>query len=433
MDTSANFRKFTLPNGLTVFLYKMDGVMSASAILFVRTGAIFEKEEDRGISHLIEHSAFVGTKKFPSSSEVSNFAENLGILYNGGTSKDNTSYTLKSPSINFSKGLEMLAEFVFNPILDEQQVLKEKEIILSEFNDFWNDPIRRFDHVMFEKRFARPNHPYARRPMGVPETIKNLSLRKVAEYRSKFYNPTNMVLSIAGNFDENIENTVKDLFGIQGKGGVSEEPKFNPNDYSDFVLYNQEDKRPQISFNINFPAFGWLEADKRERTKLGLLSTILGSARSSRLFSRLREKDKLVYKITSGWGLLAWLGSLSINGSVSSEKLVQTVDTIKEEIENLIKNGVKENELELSKNFTIAQVMMQFDNPGVIARYFGEQTFYDEELWSPERRIEEIQKITKADLDVLASKIFNFTKVNIGFLGDVPKAIVNEVEKVFKK
>ena len=99
----------------------------------------------------------------------------------------------------------------------------------------------------------------------------------------------------------------------------------------------------------------------------------------------------------------------------------------------MIKNGVKENELELSKNFTIAQVMMQFDNPGVIARYFGEQTFYDEELWSPERRIEEIQKITKADLDVLASKIFNFTKVNIGFLGDVPKAIVNEVEKVFKK
>lgn len=433
MDTSKNFKKIVLSNGMTVLLYKMDSVMSASAILFVRTGAIFEKEEDRGISHLIEHSAFVGTKNFPSSTEVSNFAENLGIVYNGGTSKDNTSYTLKSPNINFSKGLEMLAEFVFNPILDKQQVLKEKEIILSEFNDFWNDPVRHFEHIMFEKRFNKPNHPYARRPMGVPETIKNLSLGKVAEYRSKYYNPANMVLSIAGNFDENIESTVKDLFGIQGKGNVSEEPKFNSNEYSDFTLYNQEDKRPQISFNISFPAFGWLEANKRERTKLGLLSTILGSARSSRLFSRLREKDKLVYKITSGWGLLAWLGALSINGSVSSKKLVQTVTTVKEEIENLIKNGIKENELELSKNFTIAQVMMQFDNPGVVARYFGEQAFYNEEMWSPERKIEEIQKITKSNLDTLAGKIFNFKKINIGFLGDVPKETINEVEKVFKK
>ena len=132
METQKNFKKVVLANGLTVLLYKIESVMSASAILFVRTGAVFEKEEDRGVSHLIEHSAFIGTKKFPDGSEISNFAENLGILYNGGTSKDSTYYTIKSPSIHFDKTLELLSEFVFNPILNDHEVSREREIILSE-------------------------------------------------------------------------------------------------------------------------------------------------------------------------------------------------------------------------------------------------------------------------------------------------------------
>lgn len=81
----------------------------------------------------------------------------------------------------------------------------------------------------------------------------------------------------------------------------------------------------------------------------------------------------------------------------------------------------------------IAQAMMRFDNPGSVAEYFGEQLFYNEEIWLPEKRVEEIGKITKLEIDTLAKKIFNFSKLNIGLLGDVSSEILKEIKDTFKK
>ena len=431
-NTKDNFQKLILPNGLTVLLYKMEDVRSVSSTLFVRTGAVFEKKKERGISHLVEHSAFIGTQKYPTSQIISNFAENMGISYGGATSKDNTCYTIKAPYMNFDGALELLSQFLFAPLLEEKQILKEKDVILSEYNDFWDDPLRRFEHEVWRKRFSSEEHPYSWRPMGKPETIKNLDLKSVLDWRDKYYNPENMILSIAGNFDDlQLRDSINDLFGRVPYKLRVEEPKFKTGDYSGFTMYHQKDERSQITFNITFPVFGWREVNRIERIRLKLLSFVLGASRSSRLYSRLREKERFLYKMFCEQRLLSYMGASVIGGSTPIEKLTRTFIAIKEEIDILLKTGINDRELDLAKNFYTAQALLQFDNPAEIANYFGNEAFSDEEIWFPERRIEEIKKIKVIELNDLAKRIFDFSKINIGLLGNIPPDVVEEIKKLF--
>ncbi len=406
--------------------------MSASAFLFVRTGAVFEKEKERGISHLVEHTVFLGTRKYPSGRIVSSIAENLGIYYMGSTSKDGTFYTIKAPYMNFNKGLELLSQFVFSPLLLKEQIDKEKAVILSEYGDFWNDPAKRFDYEIWRKRFLENEHPYSFRPMGKPETIKNLNLKLVLDWYKKYYNPANMILSIAGNFQsKQLINEIKEFFGEKGTKSQQKEPVFNKDDYSGFTIFHQDDKRPQITFYLTFPAFGHKEAERSERIKLKLLCDIFGSTRSSRLQLRLREKDRLVYNVFCERRLMSWMGGIVIRGSTPVDKLTKTLKAIKEEIDKLLKNGVSEDELKLVKNFSAAQTLMYIDNPSEISNYFANEAFYEKEIWFPEKRIEEINKIKAKELNELARKIFNFSKLNLGFLGNIPSSSIKEVGNVF--
>lgn len=425
-------QKIVLSNGLPVLFYPIDSIMSAFATLYVRTGAIFEKEKERGISHLIEHAALLGTEKYSSALHLSRATESLGAFSGAQTSQTFTEYSIRVPYINFREGLDLLHQLVFRPVLRKTDILKEKTVILSEFNDFWNDPENKFWHESHRKRFRQNEHPYSFRPMGKPETIRSLNLSRISDWRKKYYNPSNMILSLAGNFDGvNLSDLLKDVFGEETTGIKQDEPQFNPNDYSDFSFYHQEDKRPQISFSISFPVFGIKEVDRRERIRVKILNYIFGGARSSRIDRRLRDKEHLVYRCGCGLRLHSWMGCLDISGSTPREKLLRVMAAVKEEVEKLVDRGISEKELELAKKIISAWFMMLFDNPESTATFFGDQLFVDEEIWSPEKNLKEIEKVDKKEVERLARRIFDFSKININLLGDIPPKTLQDIKKMF--
>lgn len=427
-----NFEKLLLPNGLTVVLYKMDSVMSASAVLFVRVGAVFEKEKERGISHLVEHAAFIGTEKYPSIKSFSNTAENLGITYSGGTGSEHTFYTVKSPNTHLDKALELLNQLVFHPLLSKEGVLKERGVILSEYGDFWNSPERAFHQTMMSKRFKKKDHPYGWRPMGIPETVETFGLEKVKEWRKKYYLPQNMILSVAGNFDsKQLKETISSLFGHDCFGKESKEPTFNTDGYSKSFIYNKKDRREQIYFYLTFPAFGWRQFDKSEMLKLRLLTAIFGGIRSSRLYMRLREEERLVYRIGCSYRILSWMGAVTVEGSSPVKDLVKTMGIVKEEIKKAVNSGFTDEEIKLAKNYLSSKAELRFDNPGEIADILGAQMYYEGRVWLPDQEISEIEKITKEDINALATKIFDLAKVNIGFLGTIKQQELRKIEKTF--
>lgn len=427
------YKEIVLPNKLKVLLYPMESLMSVHIVLFVRVGAVYEKQDERGISHFTEHMAFLGTKQYPSALATSQAAQKFGAEYNGWTSRFSTRYWVSLPYTNVNNGIDLIYQLAFEPLIKDEDVNKEKGVILSEYDDFWHNPDQRFGHESWRRRFKQKEHPYSYRSLGIPDTIKAVKREEILSWRKKYYNPANMIISVAGNVDKDqILKIIEKNFGRKIPGVKRKEPKFNTNDYSAFTSFIQKESRPQVRFIISFPAFGRKEFDRGKRIRLSLLNHIFGAGSASRLFQRLREKERLVYRIGSGTSLHTWMGDFAIFGSVPVEKLVPAMKIIRKEIDKLVKDGVNRKEIDLSRNYMNASTLMRFDNPESIAYYFGHQVFNEEEVWFPEDYMKEANKIKKRELDELAKEIIDYSKVNISLMGDIHPKKLKAVEKIFK-
>lgn len=432
MTPKLPYIRFVLPNGLPVILYPMPSVRSIFALLYVRVGAVYESPKLKGLSHFTEHTCFLGTKKYPTPLKLSQTEENYGASFNGSCDRFSTSYWIRFPSNNFQTCLNLLHELVFEPILETKRVSNERSVVMSEFNDFWHDPDQRFAYEVWQRRFRIKDHPYGWRALGVPETIEKLNKESVISWREKYYQPSNMVLVMAGNLNaKNAEKMIGKVFAGKQGGQKASEPKFASDDYSGFSFYHQKEDRPQIRFSFSFPAFGWREVTRKKEMALGILSHLFGGGSASRLFQRLREKEKFVYHISSYSHLVGWMGEFGISGSVPVEKLWPAMTAIKEEIEKLVKNGLGDKEIRIAKNYLAASALMRFDNPESIANSLAGQEFDEEEIWLPERFIEEGKKITRVELNNLAREVFDFRRINIGLLGEIPVETLKDVKKIF--
>lgn len=433
MSKKYPYKEFVLPNKLKVLFYPMDSVMSAYAVVYVRVGAVYEKQKQRGISHFVEHIPFLGTKKYPTSLALAQAADEIGAIYNGRTDRFKTHYLIKLPYTNMDAGIDFLYNFVFNPLNKSKDIERERSVILSEYNDFWHNPDRKFNHEFWRRRFKQKEHPYSYRPLGIPEAIKSMDKEKILDWREQYYNPANMILSIAGNINEQrLIKKLKTTFGREKTGIESKEPKFDPNDYSSFLSYLQKEPRPQIRFFVTFPAFGHKQVSRRKEMQLVLLKDILGGSPASRLYHRLRRKERFVYSAGCNVNINPWMGAFYVWGSVSLEKLLPTMTSIKQELDLVIKNGVTEKEMDVSRKYMAAERLMYFDNPESIAHYFARQVFDKKEIWFPEKYIKEAEKITKEELNDLAKEIIDYSKVNISLLGNVPDKIIKAIEKIFR-
>lgn len=426
------YERFVLPNGLTVLLYPMESVYTSFAALYIRVGAIYEKGKERGLSHFTEHVGFQGTKDYPTHTQLSRAQASIGAYLNAYTDRLKTNYVVRVPCTELDKGLSLLHQLVFQPMVDRVQVERERETALVEFNDLWQRPENRFSINFWQKRFVEKEHPYSYIILGLPETIQKFTKEDVLAWRRRFYKPANMILSIAGRFDKKrIRGLLLEKFGAGGKGYRRKEPEFRKGKYSGFTLYRYPEKRDQITFNINFPVFGWKERPRKEEFKALLLNRVLGVGPVSRLFTRVREEEKLVYAIWSSLSLYPWRGVLEIEGSVPVQKLREALLVIKEELDKLVKKGVLKEELSFAKKTYSAATLMRFDRPEDIALYFAGEEFDGLGIWLPEKYIEEVNKITEKEINVLSRQIFDYSKANIGLFGDVSERMLKETKKIF--
>lgn len=426
------YERFILPNGLTVLLYPMESVYTSFASLFIRIGAIYEKEKERGLSHFTEHVGFQGTKDYPTRTELSRAEAGIGAYLNAYTDRRKTNYVVRVPHTELSGGLSLLHQIVFEPLVDRVQVERERETALVEFNDVWQRPENKFSINFWRKRFTEKEHPYSYMVLGSPETIQKFTKEDVLFWRRRFYQPANMILSIAGRFDrKRIKNLLLEKFGQGKKSYSKKEPEFRKGRYSGLTLFHHPEKRDQIIFSISFPLFGWRERRRKEEFKTLLLNRILGVGPASRLFERVREEEKLVYAIWSHLILYPWRGVLEIEGSVPVQKLLRAFSVIKEELDKLAERGISKEELSFAKKAYSAATLMRFDRPEDIAVYFAGEEFDGLGIWLPEKYIAEINKIAEKEVNVLPREVFDYSRVNIGLFGEVPEEILEETKKIF--
>jgi predicted Zn-dependent peptidase len=191
--------KHTQKNGLRVILVPDNSKNVVTTMVIVGTGSRYESEEFAGISHVLEHMFYKGTKKRPSSAAISTFIEEIGGEFNAFTSKEYTGFYTKVAAKHLPKSIDFLSDLLINPLFDQKELEKEKQVILQEYDMYQDLPMEiassRFEEALFGKNSL------GRDVIGYRDSIKKISRQDLFDYKEQHYQLGNIIVVVAGNID----------------------------------------------------------------------------------------------------------------------------------------------------------------------------------------------------------------------------------------
>ncbi|MCM8783753.1 MAG: insulinase family protein [Candidatus Omnitrophica bacterium] len=391
--------KFILQNGLTIVAKKTHHYNLISIELLVKTGSARERGYlGTGISHFLEHLIFKGTENY-TTGEIARKIKLLGGEINGFTSHDYTSFCITVPKNNVEEALNILINSVLKPQLKEEDFEKERQVILKEMLIEEDDPQRKL-YRLFWNNFYQA-HPYKHPIIGYPELFSQLTLEDIVTYHKRNYIPNNIILSIAGDFENSfIENVRRKLSEIERAKEI--EP-VNITEHFHLSPYDYEEEYPTklMHLILGFPG---IEINHPDLYALDLLATILGGGRSSRLYDRMKIKENLAYTISCFNHTPKEKGILGIYVTGEYKNKEKIIEHVLEEIEKIKKQTISYRELNKAKNILLNQFYLahetvedQAHQLAIGELFTGQPEFYS-------FYIEKIKKVSPQELKIITYK-----------------------------
>ncbi len=329
-------------NGLRLVINKMEGMLSVSAGVLVKTGSMNESAEENGISHFIEHVTFKGTKT-RSAFDISDHIDRIGAQINAFTSKELTCYYTKSTKEHFGKSLEILSDIFFDSVYDKTELEKEKGVIIEEINMSEDSPEEVCLDLLSESYYGKSG--LGQTILGPAKNIKSFTRDDVNKYLDKYYTADNVVVSLAGNVDVSLAETmVKDLFADKFTR-LKSAPQKQTEPSKKISLYKS--KKIEQS-HVGFAMDGLTVADERSDA-FSIANIILGGGMSSRLFQKVREELGLAYSVYSYASMYKDSGVVEIYAGVNTALRDLAVFAIVSEVKRFKKDGVTEQEFARAK------------------------------------------------------------------------------------
>ncbi|MCP3676037.1 MAG: insulinase family protein [Deltaproteobacteria bacterium] len=333
-----------LDSGLTLILEEDHSAPVVSFQMWVNIGAADEGRDVAGGSHLLEHMLFKGTEK-REVGQIAGEVEAAGGYINAYTSHDNTVYYLMVASRYFDRGLDILSDAIQNSSLDVKEVEREKEVVLEEIRMGEDSPRR----VLYRKLLASAftSHPYGRPVIGTRESVRGISRKKLHSFFKRWYVPSNMTLVVVGDFErEEALKEIKESFrGFDGrkirrKGRSPEPDQREPR----FLVTRMDINEAKLGIAYHIP-----ELSHHDTYAIDILATILGNGRSSRLYRRLKEEERLVNTISTFALTPRDPGIFVVRGGLETDNIEKAIGAITEAIERVGHVGVSGKELARAK------------------------------------------------------------------------------------
>ncbi len=407
------FTKTVLDNGLRIITVPIPENGTVTAMVLVEAGSRYESKEKNGISHFLEHMCFKGTTKRPNVLAITTEFESLGVQYNAFTSGTYTGYYAKASKDKGDKILEMVSDLFLNATLPDEEIEREKGVIVEEINMINDRPDRILWYVFDGMLY--PDHAAGRPVIGNKDTVRSFTKQDLVEYRTAHYVPEKTVVVVSGNIDE--QHTIAEIsamFGTVQKAPVIDMEKVVENQHAPEVSIHDK-QTDQTHFILGFRTFN--RYDDRKRA-LSVLSTILGHGMSSRLFHRIREELGLCYSIGTSTSYDADCGVFMVRAGVAHDKIEETIKETRLILEDVIKNGVTDQEIQKAKDFKIGNMYLGLETSDALADWFGMQEVEKEEkIITPEAFEAEIRAVTKEEVQAVAKDVFNFTQANLAVVG----------------
>ena len=360
----------TLTNGLQIVVIPMqNGSNVITTDIFYKVGSGNEIMGKSGIAHMLEHLNFKSTKNFKAG-EFDEIVKGFGGVNNASTGFDYTHYYIKSSSGNLAKSLELFSELMQNLRLSDDEFQPERNVVLEE--RLWrtdNNPIGYLYFRLFNNAFTY--HPYHWTPIGFKEDIKNWTIEDIRSFHSKYYQPNNAIVVVAGDIKaEDVFANVEKYFGAIKNTHDVPKPhhQIEPlQDGAKRVMLKKESEVEMVAIAYKIPDF-----KHKDQVALSALSELLSSGKSSRLQRVLVDEKKMVNQIY-GYAMQSRDPSVFLflavcNPGIKAETVEAEILTI---IENLRKEGISERELEKIKINTKADFIHSLESSSELASLYG--------------------------------------------------------------
>jgi len=396
----AQVRETTLSNGLKVITKEVHAAPVVSFMIWYKVGSRNEQLGKTGISHLLEHMQFKGTKTLKKG-EIDNIIRRNGGISNAGTARDFTFYWETLPSDKLELAMRIESDRMANSILDPKELEAEKVVVLSELEGDENDP----DELVYNQLYslAFQSHPYLWPVIGRRSDVRSITRADLYTYYRRFYVPNNATIVIVGDFDtQKALALVQRYFAKIPKGKAL--PEFTAKEEPQLGERRAEIRKPgqaaRIMIGFHTPAVGHPDI-----YALDAIEIILGVGTSSRLYRNLVDKQLA----TSVWASASTSKDpdLFLLGATVREGVdIQSVESaLLGELERLKTEPVTDEELQKALNQIEANFIFTNDSTTNQARLLG----YFETIFSwrfVDRYLTNARKVTKEDIKRVANKYF---------------------------
>ena len=408
------FKKSILKNGVRVVTEKHPHSRSVSVGAWVQTGTRDEASDQIGISHLLEHLVFKGTKT-RNAYQIAKSLESLGGDLNAYTTREYTNYHALVLKEDWQAGLEILADLICNMKISRKDFELEKKVILQEIAMCDDTPEELIYDYFFQMVYQ--NHPLGRQILGKSETIQKMTQKKVFEFYKSFYQGKNLIISAAGPIEhDEFVIACQKLFKNRSpfKGTMDRKaPKWKVN--RQIIERDME----QAHILIGFPTTSFFD---EHRFEAFILNALLGGGMTSRLYQAIREKQGLAYTVYSTLNTNTDSGNITIYAGTDSKNVKRVIQTIATELQRVKKNGFKSQDLDLFKKQVRGQLLMGSDDIENRMSSLGVNEMIFQNYRSVEKVISQIDAVSEKSMRQFIKEYLHLDEIAVCLMGPELKA-----------
>jgi predicted Zn-dependent peptidase len=446
---SAEHQITTLDSGVRVVSERVPGVRSVALGMWVATGSVAEREDQAGISHLLEHMLFRGSARF-GSQEIDEIFDAMGAEINAGTDKETTSLYTRVLDRHLERAFEVMSDMLWQPRFGELEA--EREVVLEEIAMYEDDPQDRVFDVLGRAIFGA--HPLGRAVIGNAETVRAVTREQLADFHAQRYRPHDVVIAAAGSIDHDaLVQMACAASSSEGEGGQGDTAAATapgegsgasqPQDASgtrngaapvpavprapDFERRARFLEKDTEQYHVCVGGAGIARDDER-RYALRVLEGVLGGTTSSRLFQEVRERRGLAYSVFTFANLYAHTGEIGLYVGTRPDNLRQALAVIAAELERCVEDPASEEELVRSRENLKGRVVLGMESTGARMSRLGASVLHGLPILSMNEMIERIDAVDIDQVRALAAGLFTPSQLSAAGVGPAEAEFLAAIE-----
>ena len=407
-----SFTESVLPNGIRLIHKQKQGEI-AHLVLMVETGTRDEQAHENGLAHFVEHTIFKGTQN-RKAYHILSCLDNVGGDLNAFTTKEETCIQATFLKQHYKRSLDLFADIVFRSTFPENELNKEKEVILDEINSYLDSPSDEI-YDLFEEMVFK-GHPLSRNILGTTDLVKGFKRQDILHFMAHNYSTDQMILATIGDISfKEFERLAMTHFGGQPTHLVGKKRET-------FKGYQPENQVLQRKNHLSHCIIGGLAPEfcSPQRMTIVMLNNVLGGpAMSSRLGLNIREKYGFAYTIESQYTAYSDVGLINVYMAVDPDSLEKTIGLVHKELEKLCTQKLGTLQLHHAKQQLIGQVALSYESgmnellSAMRSRIMGEPIEYMDDI------IKKVEAVSANDILEIANRVFDRERLSrIVFLGE---------------